>query len=106
MTDVMLRKEVADKLREVLDPEIGMNIVDVGLLYWIDIDADFLVTISMSLTTPGCPLTDYFLSEIETKLMDLDFVEDVRIDFVWMPKWDMVMMDEKGKQEMFDKMRN
>jgi metal-sulfur cluster biosynthetic enzyme len=105
MSYVALRKEVIDKLREVIDPEIGMNIVDVGLIYWVDIDDDNEVTVFMTLTTPGCPLTDYFLSEIETKLMDLDFIQDVRIEFVWTPKWDLIMMDEQAKQEMFNKMR-
>jgi metal-sulfur cluster biosynthetic enzyme len=104
--NVEYRKLIIDKLREVIDPEIGMNIVDVGLIYWITITEENEVTVSMSLTTPGCPLTDYFLSEIETRLMDLDFIEDVRIEFVWTPKWDLIMMDEAAKQAMFDKMRS
>lgn len=104
--NIAYRKLVIDKLREVIDPEIGMNIVDVGLIYWVDINEDNEVTVSMSLTTPGCPLTDYFLSEIETRLMDLDFIEDVKIEFVWTPKWDLIMMDEAAKQGMFNKMRN
>jgi metal-sulfur cluster biosynthetic enzyme len=100
------RQEIAKGLRDVIDPEIGMNIVDVGLIYGIEIDSENKVTIKMSLTTPGCPLSDYFLSEIETKMMDIDFVEDVEILFVWVPKWDIIMMDEVAKQEMFSSMRN
>lgn len=99
------RKEIAESLRDVLDPEIGMNIVDVGLIYGIEIDVENKVTIKMSLTTPGCPLSEYFLSEIETKLMDLDFIDDVEIVFVWSPQWDIIMMDEAGKQRMFAGMR-
>jgi metal-sulfur cluster biosynthetic enzyme len=95
------RKSVVEKLRGILDPEIGMNIVDVGLIYGIEIDENNYVTINMTLTTPGCPLTDYFLSEIESNLIDLDFVDDVRIDFVWTPTWDIIMMDEDAKQNMF-----
>ncbi len=101
-----LRKQVIDRLRLVVDPEIGMNIVDVGLIYGIEINDDSEVTVLMTLTTPGCPLSDYFLSEIESVLMDLDFVEDVRIEFLWEPKWDLAMMDENAKQNMFDSMRN
>lgn len=104
--NVELRKDVVDVLRQIIDPEIGMNIVDVGLLYWIDISEDHEVTVFMTLTTPGCPLSDYFLSEIETKLMDLDWIEDVQIEFIWTPKWDLIMMDESAKQNMFNSMRN
>lgn len=99
------RNLVVEALRQIDDPEIGMNIIDVGLIYGIFINEWNKVTIEMTLTTPGCPLTDYFLSEIETKMMDLDFVEDVQIDFVWTPQWDMTMMDEGGKQRMFENMR-
>jgi metal-sulfur cluster biosynthetic enzyme len=95
------RKLIIDQLRKVLDPEIGLNIVDVGLIYWIEITEDDFVRVKMTLTTPGCPLTDYFLSEIETVIMDLDFVDDLKIDFEWEPKWDLIMMDEEAKQNMF-----
>lgn len=100
------RKKVIKSLRKVIDPELGMNIVDLGLIYNIDVDDNGLVRIYMTLTTPGCPLSDYFLSEIETVLMDLDFVENVEIEFVWDPKWDLVMMDEEAKQKMFNQFRN
>lgn len=95
------RQEITSKLKAVIDPEIGLNIVDVGLIYWIEITEANLVIVKMTLTTQGCPLKDYFLSEIETQLMDLDFIEDARIDFVWTPSWDLTMMDEAKKQEMF-----
>lgn len=100
------RKSIVNQLRLVIDPEIGMNIVDVGLIYWIEITEENFIRLKMTLTTPGCPLSDYFLSEIETVIMDLDFVEDLKIDFVWEPKWDLIMMDESAKQDMFNSMRN
>lgn len=99
------RKQIVSKLKGVIDPEIGMNIVDVGLIYNIEVDESNLVTVTMTLTTPGCPLTDYFLSEIETSLMDLEFIEDVQIVFSWTPAWDLIMMDEGAKQNMFESMR-
>jgi len=95
------RKAIINSLKEILDPEIGMNIIDVGLIYNIEITSDNLVIVSMTLTTPGCPLTDYFLSEIETKLVDLDFIDDVRIDFVWSPAWHITMMNEEAKTDAF-----
>lgn len=100
------RKLVINQLRKVIDPEIGMNIVDVGLIYWIEITDEDFVRVKMTLTTPGCPLSDYFLSEIETVIMDLDFVNDLKIDFIWEPKWELIMMDEEAKQAMFGSMRN
>jgi len=100
------RKSVINSLRKVIDPEIGMNIIDVGLIYNINIDDNGMVRVDMSLTTPGCPLSDYFLSEIETVLMDLDFVDDVDIKFVWEPKWDLLMMNEEAKQDMFNQFRS
>lgn len=103
---VYKRTQIVEALRKVIDPEIGMNIVDVGLIYGIDISEDNFVRVKMTLTTPGCPLSDYFLSEIETVITDLDFVDDLKIDFEWEPKWDLIMMDENAKQDMFGKMRN
>ena len=102
--EVEKRKLILDQLRKVIDPEIGMNIIDVGLLYGIVIEEDNFVIVKMTLTTPQCPLSDFFLSEINTVLTDLDFIEDVRIDFIWEPKWDLVMMDETAKQGMFGRM--
>ena len=106
MTRAEKRKLIIEQLRKVIDPEIGMNIVDVGLIYWIEITEENFVRVKMTLTTPGCPLSDYFLSEIETVIMDLDFVEDLKTDFIWEPKWDLVMMDEEAKQAMFGGMRS
>lgn len=106
MMEIAKRQAIIDALRKVIDPEIGMNIVDVGLIYNVEIDNDSFVRVKMTLTTPGCPLSDYFLSEIETVLTDLEFVEDVDIEFAWDPKWDLIMMDEKAKQDMFTGMRS
>lgn len=99
------RFQIIEQLRKVIDPEIGMNIVDVGLIYNIEIDNENFVRLKMTLTTPGCPLSEFFLSEIETVLMDLDFVEDVDIVFIWEPRWDLIMMNEKAKQDLFNGMR-
>ncbi|BDQ04542.1 MAG: hypothetical protein KatS3mg084_0060 [Candidatus Dojkabacteria bacterium] len=98
-------KLVLDALKKVVDPEIGMNIIDVGLIYGIEIDQSNSVYIKMTLTTPGCPLKDYFISEIETVLMDVDFVTDVQVEFVWSPPWDLSMMDEDAKLNLFQFMR-
>lgn len=95
---------IINSLKKVIDPEIGMNIVDLGLIYGIEIVESSFVIIKMTLTTPGCPLADFFISEIETVLTDLEFVDDVRVEFVWAPAWDISMMDENAKQNMFKSM--
>ncbi len=104
-TKILKVKVVLDALQKVIDPEIGMNIIDVGLIYGIEIDESNAVYIKMTLTTPGCPLKDYFISEIETVLMDIDFVTDVQVEFVWSPPWDLSMMDEDAKLKLFQSMR-
>lgn len=105
MTQIEKRKLILDQLRKVIDPEIGMNIIDVGLIYGVNIEEDDYVVVKMTLTTPQCPLSDFFLSEINTVLTDLDFIDDVRIDFIWDPKWELSMMDEEAKQNLFGGMR-
>lgn len=96
-------QDVVKQLKKVIDPEIGMNIIDIGLIYDIKI-IDYIVKIKLSLTTPGCPLQEYFISEIESVLLDL-VIDDVEIEIVWDPPWDMSMMDENAKLEFFNSMR-
>ncbi len=96
------RNLIVEKLRLVIDPEIGMSIVDVGLIYGVEIAISDEVKINMTLTTSGCPMTDYFLSEIETVLLDLEFVQDVTIVFIWTPPWDITMMDGEAKMRVFE----
>lgn len=97
-------KKIVRQLQKVIDPELHMNIVDVGLIYGIDISENNDVKITMTLTTPGCPMQDYFRSEIEIVLSDLEFINDVEIDLIWEPKWELGMMNDQAKQDMFSTM--
>ncbi len=80
-------EELREKLREVLDPEIGISIVDLGLVYDISFDnGDVMVT--MTLTSPGCPLGPIIRGEAYAKLRELPGVKDVDVQIVWSPPWD------------------
>lgn len=103
------RQLIVNKLRNVIDPEISMDIVSLGLVYAVhilDSESDGLrAVVEMTLTTPGCPLVDFFQSEVESVLLDLDFLSDVKVVFAYQPAWDISMIDERAKLEMFNKMR-
>jgi metal-sulfur cluster biosynthetic enzyme len=77
-----------DLLREVIDPEIGINIVDLGLLYDIRLSGDGTAAIRMTLTTPGCPLGGYLTDAIDDALRDVPGVTGVDVQIAWEPPWD------------------
>ncbi len=90
-------KEVLRKLEEVLDPEINISIVDLGLVYGVK-TKDKKVTITMTLTTIGCPLISLIESDIRSKLKEIGIMEeDVVIDLTFDPPWSMEKMSEKAK---------
>ncbi len=88
-------------LREVIDPEIGINIVDLGLVYDAGLSGDGVATIRMTLTTPGCPLGGYIEDEIRNILWGVPGVEDVDVRIVWDPPWDPdEMMSDWAKDQL------
>ncbi len=91
--------EIQESLKDVIDPELGVNIVDLGLIYdlsWDDID-DALI-ISMTLTSAGCPLTDVIEEEVANALDNV--VERFRINWVWMPPWGVERISQDGRDMM------
>lgn len=88
---------VRQKLKSVIDPEVGFNIVDMGLVYGIDIK-DKEVIITMTLTTPGCPMHDSITEWAERVVKQLDPVMDVKINLVWEPQWTPDMMSNEIKE--------
>lgn len=90
---------VHDALCEVIDPELGVDIVDLGLLYGVAV-ADRVARIRMTLTTPGCPLSAYMDDEIHRVLTGLPGVDDVEVDIVWDPPWSPDLMTERAKQQL------
>jgi len=87
---------VLEALRQVIDPELGCNIVDLGLIYSVAITGK-KVTIVMTLTTPGCPMHESIRWGAQTALLDLPEVEEAEIELVWDPPWHPSMMTEIGR---------
>lgn len=85
---------VRNALRKVKDPEAGMNIVDLGLVYEIEVE-NTSVKVQMTLTSPGCPVGPQILGESEQAVKDLDGVEDVVVELVWEPYWTPERIDPK-----------
>ena len=87
---------VLDTLRQVIDPEIGCNIVDLGLIYGVTIEGD-KVTLQMTLTTPGCPMQESIAWGVKMALLNYDAVQDVDVQIVWDPPWNASMMSDLGR---------
>ena len=90
---------VLEQIKQIIDPDIGLNIVDMGLIYGVDINDD-IVNISMTLTSPGCPAAPQLLNGSQTVVQQLDGVEEVNVNVVWTPPWDPEMMSEEAKDEL------
>lgn len=95
-TSALTEATVLDTLRQVMDPELGCNIVDLGLVYSITID-QATVGVVMTLTTPGCPMHDSIQWGVRTALLNLQGVEDAQVEVVWDPPWHPAMMTEVGR---------
>ena len=85
-----------DVLRQVIDPEIGCNIVDLGLVYGITISGN-KVSVQMTLTTQGCPMHESIAHGVQTALLGLPSVEEAEVEIVWDPPWNPAMMSEYGR---------
>lgn len=89
-------QEVQNVLKAVLDPEIGLNIVDLGLVYSINIE-DTRIVVNMTLTTSGCPMGDIILNDVYELLRDSYQKHEIQINLVWEPAWDSKMISPEGK---------
>ena len=95
-----LRSAVEAALRTVYDPEIPVNIYDLGLIYELRVSNAGVVDIDMTLTAPGCPVAQTFPGEVEAKVMDVAGVADARVELVWEPPWTPERMTEAAKLEL------
>jgi len=95
-----LRDQVLEALKVVRDPEIPVNVVDLGLIYRCDVDDEGHVDIDMTLTSMGCPVQDMIQSDAELAAMKVDGVTRVTVDFVWSPPWTPQKMTDDGKKQM------
>lgn len=90
--------DVEEALRDVVDPELGINVVDLGLVYGITIDADNTAVVDMTLTSPACPLTDVIEDQAAQAVEGL--VGGLRINWVWMPPWGPDKITEDGREQL------
>ena len=95
-----LKQEVIALLRDVYDPEIPVNIYELGLVYEVRVDESGGVGIVMTLTSPMCPVAEILPQEIETRTREIEGVREVEIDLVWDPPWEPDMMSEAARLEL------
>ena len=93
-------EQVRDNLKNVLDPEIGINIVDLGLVYDVDVAETNDVLVTMTLTSMGCPLGPVILQEVTNALQDLPELNSVDVKLVWSPAWSPDLMSEDARDEL------
>mgnify|MGYP001303751769 FL=1 len=90
--------EVLEAMKDVVDPELMVNVVDLGLVYGVQLDDQANATIDMTLTSPTCPLTDKI--EYDTKYVLDGLVNSVTINWVWLPPWTLEMISEDGREQL------
>ena len=95
-----IEAEVIEALRTVYDPEIPVNIYDLGLIYEITSDDEGQVNIRMTLTSPACPVAGILPGQVEEAARRVEGVTDVRVELVWEPSWSMDLMSEEAKLEL------
>jgi len=92
------QEDVLEALRDVVDPELGINVVDLGLVYGVGVDAERVATIDMTLTSAACPLTDVIEDQARDALDGV--VADFRINWVWLPPWGPENITEDGREQL------
>ena len=97
VNESILKKDVVDQIKKVMDPEIPVNLYDLGLIYNIDIDSNNNVLIKMTLTNPNCPVAGSMPQNVGLAVQNLDNLLSVRVNLVWYPKWDKSMMSDEAK---------
>lgn len=91
---------IRTNLKRVLDPELNINVVDLGLIYDITLTGDKSVSITMTLTTPGCPLHDSIVSGVRYCVQELEEIDEVDVQLVWEPAWSPERMTEDGMRAL------
>ena len=95
-----IEERIVDVLKTVYDPEIPVNIFDLGMIYKVDVSEDYTVDIDMTFTAPSCPAADFILDDVRTKVESLDNVKSANINLVFEPAWDQSMMSEEARVEL------
>lgn len=99
-TKTELEPQIIEALKTVYDPEIPVNIYDLGLIYGFDIDDDYFVDVQMTLTAPGCPVAETFPGIVENAVKSVVGISDARVELTFEPPWTMDNMSEEAKLEL------
>ena len=100
MTKFEIEEKIVDMLKTVFDPEIPVNVYDLGLIYKIDVAEEGEVSIDMTLTAPNCPAADFIMEDVRQKVESIEGVNSATINLVFEPEWDKDMMSEEAKLEL------
>lgn len=95
-----IEERIVDVLKTVYDPEIPVNIYDLGMIYKIDVQDDTSVELNMTFTVPNCPAADYILEDVRTKVESVEGVKSANVNLVFEPTWDQSMMSEEARVEL------
>ena len=95
-----LEERIVDVLKTVYDPEIPVNIFDLGMIYKIDVHNDGTVDLDMTFTAPNCPAADFIMNDVRTKVESVDGIVGANVNLVFEPEWDQSMMTEEARVEL------
>lgn len=95
-----MEENIVKMLKTVYDPEIPVNVYDLGLIYKIDVEEDGNVSVDMTLTAPNCPAADFIMEDVRQKVESVEGVKTATINLVFEPEWDKDMMSEEAKLEL------
>ena len=98
MSDI--KSQVIEEIKKIYDPEIPVNIYELGLIYKVDVDEKNKVNIDMTLTSPNCPVAESLPNEVKENIKKVEGVSDVNLNLVWEPPWDKDKMSEAAKLEL------
>ena len=95
-----MKNKVIEEIKKIFDPEIPVNIYELGLIYKIEVDDKNKVNIDMTLTSPNCPVAESLPKQVKDNIMQVEGVSDVNLNLVWEPPWDKDKMSEEAKLEL------
>ena len=95
-----IKDKVISEIKKIYDPEIPVNIYELGLIYDVSVDENNKVYVKMTLTSPNCPVAESLPNEVKNSIKEIKDVKDVDLDLVWDPPWDKSMMSDAAKLEL------
>ena len=95
-----LKDQIINEIKKIYDPEIPVNIYELGLIYDIKVENKNTAKVKMTLTTPNCPVAESLPKEVKDSIMQVEGIDKVDLDLVWDPPWDKTMMSESAKLEL------